>query len=229
MHKELEVPAATEQRRDHPLDHGAACRFERGGRAPRRAPARARLGAWSAPRPRLTSARPASNCGFTSSTIGPPGAQQPTSGASTWVSEMNERSATAASTPATDRRRGRVTDVEVLHRVHPRVVSDPWVELAMADVECDDPGRAALQQAIREAAGRGAGVEHRASADIEAELIECGIELVPAATTNVGGGPLGAIVSPGAPTAPACRRRHVDEDTQIVEIARAASARWARE
>ena len=50
------------------------------------------------PRPRSTSWRPASNCGFTRSTIGAPGWHSPTSTGITSRNEMNDRSPTTTST-----------------------------------------------------------------------------------------------------------------------------------
>ena len=50
--------------------------------------------------------------------------------------------------------------------------AQPRVELAVADVERDHPRRAALQQAVGEAAGRGAEVETVASRRIDAERVE---------------------------------------------------------
>ena len=58
----------------------------------------------------------------------------------------------------------------------------------MADVDRDDMRGAALQQRIGEAAGGDADVERRAARDVDAEGVERGIELQPAARDEVGGG-----------------------------------------
>ena len=62
-----------------------------------------------------------------------------------------------------------------------RVAGDPVVQLAAADVQGDDPRGAALQQAVGEAAGRGADVERVRARDVPAEPVEHRRELVAAA------------------------------------------------
>ena len=56
------------------------------------------------------------------------------------------------------------------------------MQLAVADVEGHDVRRAALQQAVGEAAGRGAAVERAAAGDVDGELGERGVELLAAAS-----------------------------------------------
>ena len=51
------------------------------------------------------------------------------------------------------------------------------MHLAVADIDGDDMGRAALEQHLREAAGRGADVERVAAGRIEAEMVEPGDQL----------------------------------------------------
>ena len=55
------------------------------------------------------------------------------------------------------------------------------MQLAVADVERDHPGRSTLEQGVREAAGRGAQVEGVASRRVDAELVEGVRELLAAA------------------------------------------------
>ena len=93
------------------------------------------------------------------------------------MSEMNDRSATTRSTA----RRcvgGEVADVEALDHHDALVVADARMELAVADVERDDLAGAALQQAVGEAAGRRAGIEHPPADDVDAERVERRVELV---------------------------------------------------
>ncbi len=99
----------------------------------------------------------------------------------TTVSEMNETSATAASTGPPIVGDGRRADVRPFEHGHPLVVADARVELAVADVEGDDLGGAALEQAVGEPSGRGATVEHAQPGDVDGEVVECGIELLAAA------------------------------------------------
>ena len=82
-------------------------------------------------------ARPASNCGLTSSTIGDPGWHSDTSTGMTTISEMNDRSATTRSTSPPIVSGGGGTDVEALEHDDAWVVADPRVQLAVADVERD--------------------------------------------------------------------------------------------
>ena len=51
------------------------------------------------------------------------------------------------------------------------------VELAVADVDGVDAPRAALQQAVGEAAGRGADVEADQAAGVDAEMLDGGRQL----------------------------------------------------
>ena len=59
------------------------------------------------------------------------------------------------------------------------------VELPVADVDGVDVGRAALEQAVGEAAGRGAGIEGAPAGDGDGEAVQCGLELV-ATAADVG-------------------------------------------
>ena len=60
-----------------------------------------------------------------------------------------------------------VARVAALDHGHPGIVAQAPVELAVGDVERDDPRRAALQQAVGEAAGRGADVEAVEPGDVD--------------------------------------------------------------
>ena len=128
-----------------------------------------------------TRSRPSSNWGLTIASISPPGARQSSTAGRILASEMKE-----TSTVARSRREGQVgglelAGVEPLDHVDPRVLAQPPVELAVGDVERDHPGGAALQQAVGEAAGRGADVEAVEPGDVDAERVERVVELEPAA------------------------------------------------
>ena len=71
--------------------------------------------------------------------------------------------------------------VRALEHGHARVVAQPLVELAVADVERDHARGAALEQDVGEAAGRGADVERVTPGRVDAELVERVRELVAAA------------------------------------------------
>ena len=62
--------------------------------------------------------------------------------------------------------------VAALDHGHPRVVAQAPVELPMGDVEGDHARRAALQQAVGEAAGRGADVEAVEAGDVDSQRLE---------------------------------------------------------
>src|SRR5882672_8988557 len=76
----------------------------------------------------------------------------------------------------------------VLHDHHARVLAQPLVELAAADVDGVDDARTALEQAVREAARGGADVHADAALHADAEMLERVDELF-AATADVGGAP----------------------------------------
>ena len=79
------------------------------------------------------------------------------------------------------RGRAQLARVDALERRHPLVLAQRPVELSAADVDRGDPGGAALEQAVGEAAGRGADVEAVEAADVDPEGVEGGVELEPAA------------------------------------------------
>ncbi len=71
-----------------------------------------------------------------------------------------------------------VADVVTLEVGHPGVGAQPFVELAVPDVERDDVRRASLQQTIGESTGRCADVEHLAPSYVDAELVQGVVELL---------------------------------------------------
>ena len=87
-HEELDVAVGAAQRRRHDVDHVQA-RRRAGRRAPRGAPPGGRRGR-ARSRPCRRRARPASNCGFTSSTRSPSGVVQRASAGAT-VTQRDER------------------------------------------------------------------------------------------------------------------------------------------
>ena len=64
---------------------------------------------------------------------------------------------------------------------HPRVGAQPLVEQAVADVDRVHPRRAALEEAVGEAAGRGADIEADETRGIDGEGLQGRRQLVPAA------------------------------------------------
>ena len=71
--------------------------------------------------------------------------------------------------------------VEALDHSHARVLAKPQIELAEGDVDRRDPGGPALQEAVGEAARRGADVKAVAPGDVDAERLEGVLELDAAA------------------------------------------------
>ena len=80
-----------------------------------------------------------------------------------------------------ERELGQLARVRALEHGHARIVAQARVELAVADVERDHARRAALEQDVREAAGRGADVEAVAPGRVDPERVERVRELVAAA------------------------------------------------
>jgi hypothetical protein len=78
--------------------------------------------------------------------------------------------------------RRQVPGVQPIVDDDPRIAGDPVGELAAPDIDRVDPGRAALQQDIAEAAGRGASVEADPAGRIDPERIEGRGELATAPT-----------------------------------------------
>ncbi len=75
----------------------------------------------------------------------------------------------------------RSRSVHPLEHAHARVGAQPRVQLTVAHVDRVDAARAVLEQAVREAARRGAGVDGRPSLDADRETFQRGLELLPAA------------------------------------------------
>ncbi len=122
--------------------------------------------------PRGTSLRPASNCGLTRTTASPPGFTRAITAGRTSRSEMKETSTTARSTgsgtSASERRRALTRS----RRTHARVGAKLRVELSVADVDRVDARRAALEQTVREAPGRGAHVQANLPGGVDPERVE---------------------------------------------------------
>ncbi len=177
-------------------------------RPPWRSPRPRRARSWIAgsvmmPLPQLASWRVASNCSLTRST-GPrrdgrrrraPGRTgEPQGDDEGQVGDDDvDRSADVVGS--------QVAHVEALDHRDPIVAADAFVELAVADVDSDHVGGAALQQAVGEPARGGAGVKGPAT------LRRCGRrrERKPPRLTYLGGGPSTTATSPGS----AWRRRLV--------------------
>ena len=73
---------------------------------------------------------------------------------------------------------GEVAHVCAFPHVDSRISAKPLVELAVADIHRDHRRRADLQQAVREAARGGAGVERTPSRDVDVERRERGGQLL---------------------------------------------------
>jgi hypothetical protein len=79
---------------------------------------------------------------------------------------------------------GEAARILPLQHVHARIVAQPPVELAVADVDGKDTPGAAPQQHVGKAAGRGADVERAHAGRIEAKMVE-GVGELDAATRDV--------------------------------------------
>ena len=182
--EELHVAVRAAQGRFHPAHDGRpsprAGRHRRGtGRpgGPRdRGPRRA-LG--------TTSARPASNWGFTRSTSGARVRRRPAAPGARPQGDEREVGHHQVDRTA-DRVLRQVPHVGALEDVDPRVVPQAGVELAVADVDGDHLRRAPLQEAVGEAPGRGPGVEGAARRGRRARTVERGVELLAAPADEAG-------------------------------------------
>ena len=122
-----------------------------------------------------TSSRPASNCGLTRTTTSAPGRSSGTSAGSTCLTEMNDTSIVTHVEGA--RVLGELfgcqrARVDPLEHDDAGIAPQLPVELAVADVERDDPRRAAPEQDVGEPAGRGADVERETSGHVDAEDVQ---------------------------------------------------------
>src|SRR3546814_4428761 len=77
-------------------------------------------------------------------------------------------------------------DVRALAHVDARIGAETLVQLAVADVEGDHARRAALEQAVGEAAGRGSDVEGATARDLDVEAAQRTLELLSAAANEAG-------------------------------------------
>ena len=109
------------------------------------------------------------------------GASVGATGPRTRSSEMNETSIVARSIGSGSVAAVSVAGVRPLHRDDARVAPERFGELAATHVESVDARRAALQQDVGEAAGRGTDVEARPSRRVDLERVERRRELVAAA------------------------------------------------
>ena len=165
------------------------------------------------PRPRDASSRPASNCGFTRSTRSAPGAASASTGGSTVRREMNDRSATTRSAGVAEVAGRQVADVGALADLDAGVGAQPLVQLAVADVDGHHRGRAPLEEAVGEPAGRRAEVEGAAALDRRPRTASSAASsFSPPRPTNRGPGPEHAGSARrarrgGPPCRPARRRR----------------------
>ena len=108
-------------------------------------------------------------------------ASKPASAGKISVTEMKLTSQTARAIGSGNWSRVEVARVHLLLDDHARIVAQFPIELAGADIDGVDARRAALQQAIGEAAGGGADVEADLARDIDREMIERGFQLESAA------------------------------------------------
>ena len=123
---------------------------------------------------------PTSNWGFTSGTIRAAGALSnvEATGPSTLSSEMNETSMTARRTGSGRVSGGEPARVRPLERDDPGIRAELFGELTATHVESIDTRRTALQQHVREAAGRSADVEADEPGRVDPERVERGGQLV---------------------------------------------------
>ena len=75
--------------------------------------------------------------------------------------------------------------VRALDDDHAWIIAQTPVELTVTDVEGNDSGRAALQEHVGKAAGRGADVERLATVHRDAKRIEC-VRQLDSAATDIG-------------------------------------------
>ena len=80
-----------------------------------------------------------------------------------------------------ERQLGEVPRVRPLEHRHALVRPHARIELTVADVHCDHPGRAALEQAVREATGRRPDIDAVEAGDVEPQNGEGVVELLPSA------------------------------------------------
>ena len=76
---------------------------------------------------------------------------------------------------------GERTGVQALHAQHPGIDTQLGVQLGMAHVHTGDLGHAGLQQAVGETAGGLAHVQHIQVRHVQADMLQCSLQLEPAA------------------------------------------------
>ena len=111
---------------------------------------------------------------------------RPAAPGSTARSEMNDRSATTRSTGPPIASGVRCRTLARSRTSTRGSLAQARVELAVADVDGDHLRRAALEQAVGEAAGRRAGVEGPRPRDVDPEPLERGVELLAAPPHEAG-------------------------------------------
>ena len=163
--EELDVAVgAAQRRRRRARAHRARARRAR--RRPRAAPRRAPPASRTMP-PLPSRARPASNCGFTSSTNSASGVVSASRLGATVRSEMNERSATQRSAGGSIAPGLELAHVGALHHRDARVVAQRPRELSAPDVDRDHVRGAPAEQAVGEPAGRRADVDRARAGDVD--------------------------------------------------------------
>ena len=131
--------------------------------------------------PRRTSARPASNCGFTSTRARQAGSAQARAAGSTRRQRDERHVGGDEGGPKRQRRAVERPRVRPVDGGHTRVGAKALVELVSPDVERDHGGRAVLEEAVGEPARRGSDVEASLAGDVRPEPGERRLELLPAA------------------------------------------------
>ncbi len=132
--------------------------------------------------------RPTSNCGLIRITASALGAISASGASSTFSTETKLTSETRRSIGSGIERSVEVAAVHPFEADHPGVVAEALVQLVVADIDGVDPRRAAFQQHLGEAAGRGAEVEAGHPRRLDAAGLETRNELESGARDIAGGG-----------------------------------------
>ncbi len=123
-----------------------------------------------------TAFRPASNCGLTRAISQAPAAATLSAAGSARVRLMKLTSATMAPTGSLTWLRIEAPRVGPLEHHDPGVGAELGVELVAPDIDGIDLGRAAGEQNLGEAPGRGADIERHPPLNLEAEGVERRLE-----------------------------------------------------
>ena len=129
--------------------------------------------------PFSTASRPASNCGFTRATTAPRSRRWRKEGGS--ASRKRDEGEVRHHEVNGLGQVEALTGVDALHDAHALVVAELPVQLTLPHVDRVDARRAALQDAVGEAAGGRADVEHDHPRHVDAEVVERTLELLAAA------------------------------------------------